>query len=103
MSAAPVVAVLALPPPAPLAAPAPAAPPAAPSTLFADLLSNGLDQVNAKVTDADKLARAFTLDDSIPVHQVTYALEQARLALELMSQVRMRLIDGYQQLMNMQL
>ncbi len=71
---------------------------------FADMLSNGVDAVNNKVLEADRLVRAFTLDDSaVPVHQVTYALEQARLSLDLMMQVRSRLIDGYQQLMNMQL
>ncbi len=70
---------------------------------FSSLLANGLENVNGKVLNADAMARAFTLDDSIPVHQVTYALEQARLSLELMTQVRTRLIEGYQQLMNMQL
>ena len=75
----------------------------APSSAFSSLLTTGLDDVNAKLLDADKMARAFALDDSTPVHQVTYALEQARLSLDLMMQVRSRLIEGYQQLMNMQL
>ena len=30
----------------------------------------------------------------MPVHQVTYALEQARLSMELMMQVRSQLIEG---------
>jgi flagellar hook-basal body complex protein FliE len=34
---------------------------------------------------------------------VTFALEQARLSLELMLQVRSRLVEGYQQIMGMQL
>jgi flagellar hook-basal body complex protein FliE len=67
------------------------------------LLENGVNDVNAKLMQSDQLVRAFALDDSIPVHQVTYALEQSRLSLELMMQVRNRLIDSYQQLMNMQL
>lgn len=70
---------------------------------FADMLVGGIDGVSAKVAHADALSKAFILDDSIPVHQVTFALEQARLSLELMMQVRGRLIEGYQQLMNMQL
>lgn len=70
---------------------------------FAQLVANGVDNVNQKVLDADNAARAFALDDSIPVHQVTYALSQAQLSLELMMQVRSRLVEGYQQLMNMQL
>ena len=75
----------------------------APTASFSNVLMQGIDQVNQKVIDADNMVRAFTLDDSIPVHQVTYALSQAQLSMELMMQVRTRLIDGYQQLMNMQL
>jgi flagellar hook-basal body complex protein FliE len=70
---------------------------------FAKMLTGGIADVDAKVAQADKLARAFVLDDSIPVHQVTYALEQARMSLEMMLQVRSRIIDSYQQLMTMQL
>ncbi len=85
-------------------APLPAQMPAAPHAVsFADLLTGGIESVDAKVADADRLARAFVLDDAIPVHQVTYALEQARLSLDVMMQVRGRLLDAYQQLMNMQL
>jgi flagellar hook-basal body complex protein FliE len=73
------------------------------ATSFSQLLTQGVEQVNQKAIDADNMVRAFTLDDSIPVHQVTYALSQAQLSLQLMLQVRGRLVEGYQQLMNMQL
>ena len=73
------------------------------SASFSQLLSSGVEKVNTDLLQADKMARAFAVDDSIPVHQVTYALEQARLSLDLALQMRTRLIDGYQQLMNMQL
>jgi flagellar hook-basal body complex protein FliE len=73
-------------------------------TAFSNLLMQGIDAVNGKVLDANNAVREFTLDDSaMPVHQVSYALSQAQLSLELMMQVRSRLVDGYQQLMNMQL
>ena len=70
---------------------------------FSQMLLNGIDSVSGKLIEADNMVRSFALDDSIPVHQVTFALEQARLSLELMLQVRGRLVEGYQQLMNMQL
>lgn len=73
------------------------------SVSFAQLLDKGIENVSAKVTQADNLARAFALDDNIPVHEVTYALAQAKDSLELMMQVRNRLVESYQQLMNMQL
>jgi flagellar hook-basal body complex protein FliE len=76
---------------------------APPAVSFAQMLTNGIDKVNQSALNADKLVRAFTLDDSVPVHQVTFALDQARSSLELALQVRTRLLEGYQQLMNMQL
>lgn len=68
---------------------------------FGQLLTQGIANTETKVAEADRLARAFVLNDSIPVHQVTFALEQARLSVELMLQVRSRLTEGLQQLMTM--
>ena len=82
---------------------APAAGPPASSQGFGQLLLDGIGKVDHKIASADALAAAFAVDDSIPVHQVTFALEQARLSLELMLQVRGRLVEGYQQIMGMQL
>ena len=70
---------------------------------FTNMIVQGLHKVDHKLAQADAVANAFILDDSIPVHQVTFALEQARLSLELTLQVRSRLLDSYQQLMGMQL
>ena len=70
---------------------------------FASILRSGLESVNDKIATADGLVRQFALDDSIPVHQVTFALEEARLSLEFAMQVRQRLVETYRELMNMQL
>lgn len=70
---------------------------------FGEVLMAGLRGVDAKIASADKLVRQFALDDSVPVHQVTMALEEARLSVELAMQVRARLIEGYRELMNMPL
>lgn len=81
-----------------------AAMPAQPSQAsFADLLSGGLRQIDAQVSTANDMVRRFALDDSVPLHQVTFALEQARLSVELAMQVQTRVIESYRQLMNMQL
>ncbi|MFA6114585.1 MAG: flagellar hook-basal body complex protein FliE [Sphingomonas sp.] len=76
---------------------------AAQSSGFGDILAAGMKQVEAKLSTADSLVRQFALDDTIPVHQVTYALEEARMSVELAMQVRSRLVEGYRELMNMQL
>jgi flagellar hook-basal body complex protein FliE len=70
---------------------------------FANLLLNGVNQVNQKVTSAETMATSFALDDSVPLHEVTFALQQARLSLEFMLQVRNRLVEAYQQFASMQL
>ena len=70
---------------------------------FSQMLLQGVDAANQKVIDANQAVRAFTLDDSVPVHQVTFALSQAQLSMQLMLQVRNRMVEGYQQIMNMQL
>lgn len=70
---------------------------------FERLLMDGISEVDKKVADADAMIRAFALDDSIPLHQVTFALEQARLSVELAMQVRARLVEGYQEMLRMQL
>lgn len=72
-------------------------------TSFSAMLSNGLNQVNQQLINADKLATAFALDESIPVHQVTFALAQARMSAEMLLQVRSELLNGYQELLRMQL
>ena len=81
------------------------APPAlaASSGSFADMISGGLRQIDQRVASADAMVRSFALDDNVPLHQVTFALEQARLSVELAMQVQTRLVEGYRQLMNMQL
>lgn len=70
---------------------------------FAQMLEKGIVATETKIVEADRLVARFAVDDSIPLHQVTYALEEARLSFELMLQVRNRLLEGTQQLLNMQL
>lgn len=81
----------------PIAAPSPSA------VGFGDILSAGMRNVDQKLATADDLVRRFTLNEDVPIHKVTYALEQAKLSVELAMQVRSRLLDGYREIMNMQL
>lgn len=79
-----------------------AAQPAVPGG-FGELLAAGMRDMESKVANANDMVRKFALDDSVPLHQVTYALEEARLSVELAMQVRGRLMESYRELMNMQL
>lgn len=79
-----------------------AAPAASGRLSFADFVTDGIATANDRLIEAERLSRAFALGEDIPVHQVTFALEQARLSLELMLQVRNRLLESYQEIMRMQ-
>lgn len=70
---------------------------------FASVLVEGMRDVESRIATANDLVRRFAIDDSVPLHQVTYALEEARLAVELAMQVRGRLVESYREIMNMQL
>jgi flagellar hook-basal body complex protein FliE len=102
MSTAPISAVSLALAANPAAQTVPGAVPDGPST-FAHMLASGVDAVNQKVANAQKLATAFALDDSVPLHEVTFALQEARISLEFMLQARAKLVDAYQQLANMPL
>lgn len=69
---------------------------------FEQMLRKGVEATSEKLAEANRLVTEFAIDDSIPAHQVTFALEEARLSLELMMQVRNKLVEGYQQIMGMQ-
>ena len=73
------------------------------ATSFQSILSAGLETVGRKTATADELVRRFALDDSVPLHRVTFALEEARLSMEFAMQVRGKLVEAYRELMNMQL
>jgi flagellar hook-basal body complex protein FliE len=70
---------------------------------FGSILSDAIARLDSKVADADRLVAQFAVDESTPIHHVTIALEEARMAVELATQVRQRLTEGYRELMNMQL
>ena len=75
----------------------------APEKSFAVMLSEGLESVSSKVDYANQMVRDFAVDETVPIHQVTIALEEARMSVELATQVRQRLVEGYREIMNMQL
>jgi flagellar hook-basal body complex protein FliE len=81
-----------------------AAPLAAPhGTSFSQMIVGGIDHVSQQAAQADAKIAAFALDDSIAPHEVIFAIEQARHSLEMMLQVRTRLVEGFQEIMRMQL
>lgn len=70
---------------------------------FGEMLMSGAMKADANLKVADQAMQAFALGGDIPPHQVMLALEEARMSLHFALQVRSRLVEGYQELMRMQL
>ena len=84
------------------AAPQTAAP-QPPGQDFGSMLLANVMHADASVQAAESAVQAFAVDGQAPPHQVMLALEEARMSLHFALQVRNRLVEGYQELMRMQL
>ncbi|MGI6065988.1 MAG: flagellar hook-basal body complex protein FliE [Bacillota bacterium] len=69
---------------------------------FHALLTNMLDQVKETQRAADDLTVKFIAGSVEDIHQVAFAMEQAQLTLQLAVQVRNKIVEGYQEIMRMQ-
>lgn len=76
--------------------------PASESTDFAGLIKDGIDKVNQTQQEAGKLAEAFVTGDSdADLSEVMVSLQKAGLSFRAMTEVRNRLVNAYQEIMNM--
>jgi flagellar hook-basal body complex protein FliE len=78
-----------------------AAGPAAPE--FGPWLAQALGQVNQGLAQADRGLQGLAAGETESLHQVMISLEEARLGLQLLVQVRNRLLEAYQEVLRMQL
>ena len=74
----------------------------APSADFANWLASQVEDVNTKVAQADMQVRQLAVGENTNLHQVMISLEKARLSLELVVQVRNKVLEAYQNMMQMQ-
>lgn len=69
---------------------------------FADLLRSSIESVNDAQTRASDLAAAFERGDrSVSLPEVMIALQKSSLSFQAMTEVRNRLVNAYQEIMNM--
>jgi flagellar hook-basal body complex protein FliE len=74
-----------------------------PSTDFSSWLSQQVSDVNTKIGEADMQVRQLAVGENTNIHQVMISLEKARLSLELVVQVRNKVLEAYQNMMQMQI
>jgi len=75
---------------------------ARPAGDFASWMGQALGQVNGQLTQADAGLQALAAGRADNLHQVMISLEEARLGLQLVVQVRNRLLEAYQDILRMQ-
>jgi flagellar hook-basal body complex protein FliE len=68
---------------------------------FSELLSNMIQSVDSLQTDAAKAKELMATGEAAELHQVMIAVEEAGLAMDLLLEIRNRLVDAYQTITRM--
>lgn len=68
---------------------------------FLEVLSESIEKVNDLQLDAEKIVTAFSAGEDIDIHNVMIAIERANLALSVITEVRNRALEAYQEIMRM--
>lgn len=68
---------------------------------FSDLLSNLIESVNDAQLDAGKIQNAFLSGEPVELHQVMIKAEEAGLSMDLLLEIRNRLLSGYNEIIRM--
>jgi len=66
---------------------------------FAHRMEQEFAQVNDKLIQADDQVRKLAVGEVDNVHQVMIALDQAKISFQLLTQVRNKLLEGYQDIL----
>ncbi|HFE65551.1 flagellar hook-basal body complex protein FliE [candidate division KSB1 bacterium 4484_188] len=69
---------------------------------FKSTLKGFLQDVNQMQGEAREATEAFLRGDITDIHQVTIATEKARVSLELLLEIRNKMMESYQEIMRMQ-
>ena len=70
---------------------------------FVDYLSSQVEQVNHKIVAADQRVADVATGKSQNLHEMMVALNKADLSLKMLTQVRNKAVEAYQELMRMSL
>lgn len=70
---------------------------------FGQLLEAGIGEVNNSLNAADAQLQKLALNQPVSTHELMISIEKAKMQLQLGVEVSNRLVEGYQQIMRMQL
>jgi len=72
-------------------------------TSFLDTLKEKLNEVNDKQIDADNITQKFVIGEETDVQKVMLSSAEAKLSLEMVVQIRNKLVDAYDAFNRMQI
>ena len=70
---------------------------------FGAFLAKAVNEVNQPQVDADNISEKFLTGEVGNLHQVTIAMETAKLSMQLAMQVRNKIVEAYQELSRLQI
>ena len=76
-------------------------PMSAPASGFGNMVTQGLEQVNSQLMQSQTTLQSLALGETQNLHQTMIQMEETRTALQLILQVRSRLLEAYQDVMKM--
>jgi flagellar hook-basal body complex protein FliE len=69
---------------------------------FAEVLKRFIDWVNSQQRRAEEVKEAVLEGEEVPLHRMIIEFEKASVALNLLIEIRNRLLEGFQELQRMQ-
>ena len=73
------------------------------STPFVDWMEKELERSNEALNTADVNIKKLASGEQIALHDVMFSIEDARLQFQLLTQIRSRVLEAYQDLLRMQI
>jgi flagellar hook-basal body complex protein FliE len=70
---------------------------------FSDMIGNMLQSVNQVQQESADIQQAFLSGEEVELHQMMIKAEEAGISMDLLLEVRNRLVDGYNEIMKMPL
>jgi flagellar hook-basal body complex protein FliE len=68
---------------------------------FGKIVAQAIDDVNTKLTEAGKSVEALTTGANKDIHGTMISMEKASISLQLLSNVRNKIIDAYKEVQRM--
>jgi len=72
-----------------------------PAVGFDQWLTNEVSNTNTNIVNAEQAVQQYVVGETDNLHQVMISISKAQTSLELTTQVRNRLVEGFQEIMRM--